>query len=199
MDNFGFAVLGLIPNIREGTRLCIYKFSQPVSSIIFTGRKYQAAHQQVVMSQNITGTSNSEGILTNPFAAPRKSNKLNNRKVSVAGSQERSLMGTSQSMLYLAGSDPDDTCAGKNDPDNAEDDRQTDSGSFPFDDRTKVTEAFPMLAANQKKSVGANNSNISHSTYVLALGHNFRSMIPPTNQFFEASQVGANIIAFQVM
>ena len=150
------------------------------------------------MSQNITGTSKSEANLMNPFAVAKKSNKLNNRKVSVAGSQEHSLMATSQSMLYLAGSDPDDS-SGKNDPTSPEEDRQTDSGSFPFDDRTNVTEAFPMLAAKQKKSTGANNSNISHSTYVLALGHNFRSMIPPTNQFFEASQVGANIIAFQVM
>lgn len=197
---FQISKIGLIPNIREGTRLCIYKFNQPVSSIIFTGRKYQAAHQQVVMSQNVSSRDNTDGNLLNPFAAAKKNHKLNTRKVSMAGSQENSFMHASQSMLYLAGNDPDDPDSKTGDEDPLSpsgDGRQTDSGSFPYDDRTNVIEAFPMLAA--KKRGAGKNSSISHSTYVLALGHNFRSMIPPTNQFFEASQVGANIIAYQVL
>ena len=92
----------------------------------------------------------------------------------MAGSQENSFLHASQSMLYLAGNDPDDPDS-KADNDDAlnptDEDRQTDSGSFPCDDRANVIDAFPMLAAKKK---GAANSNISHSTYVLALGHNFR-------------------------
>ena len=46
-----FWVVGLIPNIRE-PKTCVFHFKdQPVTSIIFTGKKYQAAYQRVVMNE----------------------------------------------------------------------------------------------------------------------------------------------------
>ena len=53
-------VSGLIPAIRE-PKVCAYYFGEkPVKSIIFTGKKYQAAHQKVIMS-GLGGGKNSQG------------------------------------------------------------------------------------------------------------------------------------------
>ncbi|XP_075254758.1 uncharacterized protein LOC142346136 [Convolutriloba macropyga] len=184
---FETSKIGLIPNIRE-PKTCVFHFKdQPVTSIIFTGKKYQAAYQRVVMNE--PGVNNRSAALEPKDRRGKK--RLDGRKCSIV--ETRDYRSVSSSDWYLnmepGSSSLLDVNADENslmpslgdvrrdrapavlnqDADGDEDDasRRTSTFASMRNDSEGVTNAFPMLTAKQDKSL---SSNLIIPTYIMAIG-----------------------------
>ena len=185
----------MIPNIREA-KISVYRFQDnPVKSIIFTGKRYQAAHQKVVMSEVGGGLKREK----NYFKSTKST--LNERKVSMVesgGLDYGPASAFSHSTLYLAGgfeSGDEDSYPSVSFQDDDSRDRSEaicrnstiisesqenldmhkdslrNTESFATDDGIRMAQAFPMLTAQQEKSV---SSSLIMPTYVMVLGENLQ-------------------------